>query len=183
MSAEQMRQLRELVELFYPDASQLGDFSEVGAASLPAAAHHLLAHNRHMTVVLEAVHQSRVRVEVLASEGRGDFYWRQILLRRTADQRVVEFAIVRVDFRQIDHMIRREIEEQGAPLGRILIEHDVSRSVALLALWRLEPSLRFRRELEIPDGAEVYGRTAIIYCNGSPAIELLEIPIPVTASS
>jgi chorismate-pyruvate lyase len=183
MFPEQMRQLRGLVELFYPDGSELGDFSEVSAASLPGAAHHLLAHNRHMTVVLEAVHQSPVRVEVLASAGRGDFYWRRILLRRTVDQRVVEFAIVRIDFRQIDQVIRREIEEQGAPLGRILIEHDVSRSVALLALWRLEPSLKFRQELEIADSVEVYGRTAVIYCNGSPAIELLEIPTPVNVSA
>jgi hypothetical protein len=43
-----------------------GDFIQADAASLPDHARQLLAHNRHMTVALEAFHASLVRVEVLA---------------------------------------------------------------------------------------------------------------------
>jgi len=162
--------------LFFPDLSHLGDFTEVDAASLPTGARQLLAHNRHMTSTLEAFHGSAVRVEVLATGAGGDRYWRQILLRRTVDHRVVQFAIVRVDFRHIDAVIRREIEEQGAPLGRILIEHNVSRNVVMLASWRIEAALELQRRLEMSALGTVYGRTAMIYCNEAPAIELLEIP-------
>jgi chorismate-pyruvate lyase len=179
MPSEQVRQLEELVELFFPDLSDLGGFAEVEAAALPDHARQLLAHNRHMTVTLEAFHGSPVRVEVLATAASGDFYWRKILLRRTVDERAVQFAIVRIDFRHVDAEIRREVEEQGAPLGRILIEHNVSRNVVMLAVWRIEPVSELQLKLEMPLRETIYGRTALIYCNGAPAIELLEIPAPV----
>jgi chorismate-pyruvate lyase len=174
-----MRQLEELVELFFPDLSYLGDFIEVDAASLPDHARQLLAHNRHMTATLETFHGSPVRVEVLVTAASGDFYWRKILLRRTVDERAVQFAIVRIDFRHVDAAIRREVEEQGAPLGRILIDHNVSRNVVMLAVWRIEPVSELQLKLEMPLRETIYGRTALIYCNGAPAIELLEIPAPV----
>jgi chorismate-pyruvate lyase len=91
----------------------------------------------------------------------------------------VQFAIVRIDFRHVDAAIRREVEEQGAPLGRILIEHNVSRNVVMLAVWRIEPVSELQLKLEMPLRETIYGRTALIYCNGAPAIELLEIPAPV----
>jgi chorismate-pyruvate lyase len=176
--SEQARQLEELVQLFFPALSNLGSFTEVEAAALPATARLLLAHNRHMTATLEDFHGSSLRVEVLATGAEGDRYWRQIRLRRKTDGGVVQFAVVRVDFRQVDGVIRREIEEQGAPLGRILIEHNVSRSVVMLSLWQIAAAPALQRRLDMLAGGVVYGRTALIYCNGAPAIELLEILSP-----
>jgi chorismate-pyruvate lyase len=177
--SEQARQLEELVRLFFPTLSNLGNFTEVEGAAMPAAARLLLAHNRHMTTTLEDFHGSRVRVEVLATGADDDRYWRQILLRRKTDGGVVQFAVVRIDFRHVDGAIRREIEEQGAPLGRILIEHNVLRSVVMLSLWQIGAAPELQRRLEMPAAGTVYGRTALIYCNGAPAIELLEILSPL----
>lgn len=171
-------QLVKLVELFFPNVASLGEFVEVDVESAPDRPRYLLAHNRHMTTTLEAFHQSRVDVEVLASATEGDFYCRQILLRKTSDQRVVQFAIVRLDFQCVDAAIRREIEQQGAPLGRILIDHNVVRNVVMLSLWRIEPTLELQQRLDMSAVSTIYGRTAMIYCNGEPAIELLEIPTP-----
>ena len=51
--------LSALIGLFYADQSRLGNFGEIDASSLPATPRRLLAHNQHMTVVLEAHYRSR----------------------------------------------------------------------------------------------------------------------------
>ena len=174
MPAERMPELETLVGLFYDQPTLLGEFVEVGSDALPADPAQLLAHNQHMTVTVEAFHNSPVRVEVLETQCDGDSYCRKILLRRTCDDQVVQFGIVRLDFQYVSYEVRREIEEQGTPLGRVLIEHNVMRKVELHSLWRIAPGPHLR---DLLGGREdpIYGRTALIYCNGEPAVELLEI--------
>ena len=74
--------------------------------------------------------------------------------------------------------IRREIEEEQTPLGRILIKYNVLRIVRLLSLWKIDPSLELAQFLGLSNLQTCYGRTALIYCNGVPAVELLEIVPP-----
>jgi chorismate-pyruvate lyase len=64
------------------------------------------------------------------------------------------------------------------PLGRVLIEHNVMRNVRLLSLWQIEPGAELRQLFKLPEAERCYGRTALIYCNGVPAVELLEIVTP-----
>jgi len=180
MPAERMPELETLVALFYEDPRRLGEFVEVEADSLPRYARRLLAHEHHMTVTVEAFHGSPVRVEVLATAADGDSYWRKILLRRTSDDRVVQFGIVRLDFQYVSDEVRDEIVEQGTPLGRVLIEHNVLRKVELHSLWRIDAGDELRLLLQWPAADPIYGRTALIYCNGEPAVELLEIVSPVS---
>ncbi|MFP6648465.1 MAG: hypothetical protein VB817_03330, partial [Pirellulaceae bacterium] len=108
-----------------------------------------------------------------------DHYARKILLRRQADNQVVQFGIVRLDVRFLDQAVRDEIASQQTPLGRILIEHDVLREVQLVALWRIQAGSDLADFFGISPLAEVFGRTALIYCNGEPVVELLEILAPV----
>ena len=176
---EQSCQLVSLVDLFFSDISCLGEFVEINAQTMPDDERILLAHNRHMTATLEALHKSQILVEVLGTASDNDRYCRQVVLRRSSDRRAVQFAIVRIDFGHVDITIRREIEEQGAPLGRILIDHDVSRNVVMMALWQIKPAPELLQRLEIPALTTIYGRSAMIFCNGADAIELLEIPTPV----
>ena len=68
----------------------------------------------------------------------------------------------------------------------MLIDHNVLREVQFDALWRVQPGPDLCRLFGLsaqPAGKNtepqtVYGRTALIYCNGEPAIELLEIVTP-----
>ena len=76
--------------------------------------------------------------------------------------------------------IRREIQKGHTPLGRILIEHDVMREVEVLSLWRVAAGPQLCELFRVTAGSVTYGRTAIIHCNGEPAIELLEIVTPVS---
>lgn len=174
-----LAQLDQLARLFYPSLAELGDFTEVAAEEMPAYARRLLAHQEHMTVTVEAFHGSQVDVQVLQAFTRGNHYARKILLARQSDGRIVQFGLVRLDLRQIDAEVRREIESQGQPLGRILIEHNVLREVELLALWRVRPGNELRQLLALsPEQTSIYGRSALIHCNGEPAVDLLEIVVP-----
>jgi hypothetical protein len=45
-------------------------------------------------------------------------------------------------------------------------------------LWRIEPALELQQRLALTTSTTVYGRTALISCDGAPAIELLELVAP-----
>ncbi len=167
--------LHTLVELFYPSVDDLADFTEVTESKLPQPYRRLLVHDSHMTVTVEAHHGCPVDVHVLDVHQTPTHYSRKILLTRQSDNRVVQFGIVRLNLDYLGPDVRREIESQQAPLGRILIEHDVLRTVKLLSLWRVAAGGKLGKLFGLDKPAVTYGRTALIYCNGIPAVELLEI--------
>ncbi len=171
--------LQTLVGLFFPDPAKLGRFEGVAAAAMPADYQSLLAHQEHMTVTVEKFHGSLVDVVVLKQQLSGEHYARKILLRRQSDGKVVQFGIMRLDFTSVDEAVRREVEGQSTPLGRILIQHNVLREVRLEKLWRVTPGDDLRWWFAAAPGQITYGRTALIDCNGKPAVELLEIVAPV----
>jgi chorismate-pyruvate lyase len=171
--------LDALVALFYPRPDLLGRFEEADSHDLSRDYRMLLAHDSHMTVTVERFHNGPVDVRVLASQISGTHYARKILLARSNDGQVVQFGIMRLDFSAVSAEVRREVESQSTPLGRILIQHNVLREVHLTKLWKVTPGEDLRGLLKIPAGGITYGRTAIIHCDGEPAIELLEIVAPV----
>ena len=169
--------LNTLVSLFFPQPGELGEFEETSAEALPPAMHRLLAHHGHMTETVEAYHRCPVTVEVLSRRREDTHYARKILLRRSTDQAVVQFGIVRLDLRHLSEPVRREIESEKIPLGRVLINHHVMREVELSQLWKIQPGPELQRHFSLPPNEPCYGRTALIWCNGEPAVELLEIVI------
>jgi hypothetical protein len=60
----------------------------------------------------------------------------------------------------------------------VLIEHNVLRNVRLLSLWEIQPGPELRNLFGLTGSETCYGRTALIYCDGVPAVELLEIVTP-----
>jgi chorismate-pyruvate lyase len=171
--------LPTLAGLFYTYPEDIGDFREVTAADLPPVYRQLLAHEGHMTETVEAFHGCPVDVEVIAKHVTATHYARKILLRRQSDRAVVQFGIARLGLEYLDPAVRAEIESERIPLGRVLIEHNVLREVQLFALWQLDPGPDLRKLFKLDKPVEVYGRTALIYVNGEPAVELLEIVAPV----
>ncbi|GIW90697.1 MAG: hypothetical protein KatS3mg109_1129 [Pirellulaceae bacterium] len=172
--------LRALVTQFHADLGVVGEFTPVGASQMPDVYKQLLAHREHMTVTVEAFYGSLVDVQVLQKRRDDHFYAREILLRRQPDSRVVQYGIVRLDWNMLDDEVRRDILTERIPLGRTLIEHNVLREVEVLQLWRVGCGRRLAELFAVEPGAATFGRTAIIHCNGHPAIELLEIVAPVT---
>jgi chorismate-pyruvate lyase len=167
--------LDSLLSLFYNDSRALGVFRELSESQLPDLPRKLLAHNAHMTETVESHHGSPVDVEVLRQVKHGQHYAREILLRRHRDQRVVQYGIVRLNFACLDPGVIREIEAGQKPLGRVLINHGVLRTVRLERLFAIEPGPTLRKFLDSPPGMTIYGRTARILCDDTPAVELLEV--------
>ena len=129
--------LRTLVSLFYGSPDRLGAFEEVSVKELPPIYQNLLVHTDHMTVTVEAHHRTLVDVQVLSTLVTQTHYSRAIFLTRQTDGAAVLFGIPRVNLAYLDAQVRREIESQTAPLGRILIQHNVLREIRLLSLWRV----------------------------------------------
>lgn len=172
-------ELSALVHLFYPSLGDLGAFTEVAESEMPEVPRKLLWHDAHMTVTVESHHGSPVDVRVLDTHVTPTHYSRRSLLTRQIDGRVVQFGIVRLNSTYLGEDIRKEIESEATPLGRILIEHNVLRDVRLLSLWRIEPGSDLIEVFGLETPETCYGRTALIYCNGLPAVELLEIVTPL----
>jgi hypothetical protein len=167
--------LQTLVDLFYTDRTRLGVFSAVSAAELPDSDRKLLAHHSHMTVAVEKFFGCPVDVQVLEEKQTATHYSRKILLRRHDNQTVVQFGLVRLSYAVVNQEVRQEIESRSAPLGRILIQHKVLRKVRLLELWRIHAGVELQQYFDRAAPFVCYGRTALIYCDGLPAVELLEI--------
>ena len=177
-----MPALDHLASLFYSDLAELGAFEEVLAEAVPEPYRRLLAHHEHMTVTVERHHGSPVDVEVLTAQRSGDYYSRKIVLHRQSDLQPVLFGIPRLNLRLVDDDVRREILSENKPLGRVLIEHNVLREVQLASLYCVTPGPDLCRCFGLAQPQPTYGRTAFIYCDGYPAVELLEIVSPEEVS-
>lgn len=165
----------QLTSLFYDELEELGEIEPVDAADLPESYQSLLAHDDHMTVTVEAWHNSLVDVRVVSEHRDADKYARKILLVLQRDGTPVQFGIMRINLAGLPEIVRMEIESQALPLGRIMIRHHLMREVELCQLWRVKPGPELRLHLQLADETPIYGRTARILVEGEPAVELFEI--------
>jgi chorismate-pyruvate lyase len=171
-----VQQIAALLAPFFPSLAAVGEFAPVAVDEAPANYRALLAHDDHMTVTVEAYHDCRADVRVLAAHRDGDVYSRNSLLVNLATSAVLQFGVMRIDLAGLAPGVRREVESGAAPLGRILIRHNVLRHVELRQLWQIVPGPVLQDRLDLASHAPLYGRTARIVVEGRPAVELLEIP-------
>jgi hypothetical protein len=162
----------------FPGPDSRLDYEIVPGHDIPEPYRGLLVHEHHMTVTVEAFHGGPVDVRVLAFRQEGSIYTRKILLVHRDSGRVVQFGIPRIDLDQTSPEVRAAIVARQAPLGRILIEHDVLRRIEPTAFLRIRPSAAQRAWFGMEQAEALYGRLAIIWCDGQPAVELLEIVAP-----
>ena len=167
--------ISRLAMLFHSDTNKLGKISIVTPESLPVNAAKLLAHNEHMTVTLEVFHDCLVDVQVVAEQESDSSYAREIVLKRQSDGMSVQYGFMRIWLDGLPDDVRKEIHQRSAPLGRILIQHNLLRHVELMAFWQIEPSKYLQEKLEVQEGTLVYGRTAQILVGERPTVQLLEI--------
>ena len=131
-----------------------------------------------MTVTVEKHYGSPVDVKVLDSSHQGDSYARKILLTLQKSGKVVQFGLVRVRFQHVSDEVRDRIVAGKTPLGRVLIENNVLRTITPTAFLRILPGPAMLDWFAMKEVAAVYGRLAVIDCDGQPAVEVLEILAP-----
>lgn len=170
----------KLEELFaeFPPADDLPDYELVSSDEVPQPYHVLLVHTHHMTVTVEAHHDARVDVHLLARRHHGNHYARKIVLTPQGTDRVVLFGIVRINLDFCSPEVSAAIVEGKTPLGRILIEHDVLRRIEISAYLRIRPGPRQMAWFGLSEPRALYGRLGYIHCDGKPAVELLEVVAP-----
>ena len=178
MTTKAIPNLSDLVALFFDEQDELAAFQEADPNSIPTEYRQLLAHNHHMTVTVEQFFGSKVDVQVLDERFSGESYSRKIILRRQDNSQVVQFGIVRLNLNHLAPDVVTEIQKKETPLGRILIERNVLRVVELSKVWRFQCGAEMAETFHADIDATTFGRTAMIHCDGDPAIELLEIITP-----
>ncbi len=150
----------------------------VEAATLPPMFRTLLDHRDHMTTTLETFYGEPVNLRVLQCRRAENEYHRQILLTLRGSGTVVEFGIARLDFAYIPPAAREEILAQEAPLGDILIRHEVLRDIEPKWFFQVDGECPWRGYFNDRADRPAYGRLGVICCNGGPAIEMLEVVSP-----
>ena len=155
----------------------------VSASEMPAPFSELLVHNDHMTARLRAYHGRPVELRVLDEVHEDPLYRRTIVLTLNGTDRVVEFAVVRIDFRFTPPDARDEILNHRMPLGDVLTRSNALRRID--PRWYVKLSARCPIFADFCDATleQVYGRIGTIYCDGNPAVELLEVVTAVQHDS
>jgi hypothetical protein len=147
----------------------------VSAAAVPHPFDRLLVHNDHMTTALEKFHGVRTRLEVLETIHHGEGYSRKILLTAGDTGHVIEVGVARINLKYTTGEVKTEILKREAPLGDILIRHEVMRRIEPKWFFRFDGPASLITAFDRPLSGPVYGRVGVIYCDEVPAIELLEV--------
>jgi len=169
--------LEDLFTLFAPPEA-VPDYEVLSGDEMPEPYRGLLVHEHHMTVTVEAYHGGLVDVRILDRRQDDDVYARKILLVHRATGKVVQFGIVRIDLSMTSEPVRAAIVAGQTPVGRILIEHDVLRRIEPTDFLRITPGPVQMARFGMTEPQPLYGRLAIIHCDGQPAVELLEVVAP-----
>lgn len=167
----------ELYDLFPGDAGT--EIEVVAPEQIPEPYRSLLVHTHHMTVTVEGFYGQSVAVRVLKTDRAGERYRRQILLSLHESGEVVQFGVIEVHLAVLAPAVRDEIVAGRTPLGRVLIQNNVLRSIQPSAFVRVTPGPELCQSFGMASPEICYGRSGTITAGETPAIEVLEILAPV----
>jgi hypothetical protein len=151
------------------------NMQEVGPEEIPCPARPLLVHPRHMTRTLVEHYGVPVDLHILQRHADDRVYSRKVLITLQETARVVEYGIARVNLDRLIKPVEKAILAEHAPLGSILINHNVLRRIQPRWFVRLALGSSMLAWFDCQKAGPLYGRITTIYCNKEPTIELLEI--------
>jgi chorismate-pyruvate lyase len=166
---------------FYAHAGvALPQVEVIPGENVPEPYKSLLVHSNDMTPTLETFHKSDIHLEILSRERRGDFYFREVVLRLKSDERAVEFGANKVYIARFPEEAQDLILQDEVPLGRILKECDVRHRTEAKAFLRVQSDALINRVFDLDKPTELYGRKAVISdLQGRPLSEIVEILPPL----
>ena len=144
----------------------------------------LLVHHNDMTPTLEAFHKSDIHLEIVSRERRGDFYFREVVLRLNGDDQPVEFGANKLYLGRFPEEARDLILQEYIPLGRILKDCHVPHRTQAKAFLRVQADELIGGKFELTQPGLLYGRKAVISdLQGRPLSEIVEILPPLNKST
>ncbi len=151
----------------------------IAGDAVPEPYRSLLVHHNDMTPTLEAFHKSDVHLEIVSRERRGDFYFREVVLRLNGNDRPIEFGANKIYLGRFSEEAQDLILQEEIPLGRILKDCGVKHRTEAKFFLRVESDEVINRAFDLPQPVTLYGRKAVI-CDlqGRPLSEIVEILPP-----
>jgi len=163
-------------------AEEVPSVREVSTDCMPESYQRLLAHPYHMTVALEQFYGRPVYLKVLRRYRAGSWYARKILLLLVGTEQVVEFGIMRIDLDACTPAVRRGIVAEEEPLGRLLIRHNIPRTIEPGPFLHIGLTPKLAQYFRVPHHGSTYARLARVASQGRPVVELLEMVAPMNES-
>jgi len=170
---------------FYAHARlPLPQIEPIPGETVPEPFRSLLVHHNDMTPTLEAFHQSDIHLEIISRERRGDFYFREVVLRLIGTEQAVEFGANKVFIGRFPEEAQDLILQAEVPLGRILKNCGIKHRTEARAFLRVKSDALICEKFGLEQPATLYGRKAII-CDwqGRPLSEVVEILPPAAATA
>lgn len=147
--------------------------------TVPEPYRSLLVHNNEMTPTLETHHESSIHLELVRCERRGDFYFREVVLRLDTDDKPVEFGAIKVYIARFPDDAQDLILREELPLGRIILECGVAHHTEAKSFLRVQSDALMQDKFNLESAVTLYGRKAVISDpQGRPLSEIVEILPP-----
>jgi len=147
----------------------------VAAVDLPQPYRALLDHERDMTLTLEAHCGGRVALRVLSTYGRGESYFRRVLLVQESTGRPMEMGAIRIRTSAFPARIRAAILRNDEPFSRLLRDGGLdflSRPTAFLAVT---PNSEMMGVFWMREPRTLYGRQTAVLMGGRQVGDIVEI--------
>ncbi len=130
----------------------------LSAAAIPQPYRSLLVHNSDMTSTLKHYHQDDLSLRVLHLEVSPSELRREVLLCRCADERPVEYGVIRILLAAFAPPARKAILKGLVPLGQILDAFGIPYLSRPNEYFRINDNEYLRRRLDDRSTAERFGR-------------------------
>ena len=154
----------------------LNAFRPLPGAQLPDLPRRLLDHRRDMTSTLADFHGSPLRVDVRQVGLSEDFYLREVFLRTTATDRVVEYGVLALALAQFIPAQRAVLTAGLTPLGNLLHEFKIPFVSAPLGFFSAAVAQLPPIPSASPAATECFGRfNCLAKPTGEPLAWILEI--------
>ncbi|HTG45635.1 MAG TPA: hypothetical protein VK633_14025 [Verrucomicrobiae bacterium] len=172
-----------LDELYAKEGLALPRIDQVAGPEVPEPFQQLLVHEGDMTPTLEAFFESTIHLEVLRREQRGDFYFREVLLRTDDAEQPVEFGAIKIHLALFPPAARQEILKERLPLGTILARYKIAHLSRPKAFLRVHSDDYISRMLGLKGRHSLFGRrNTLSHMDQHPFAEIVEILPPIPAA-
>lgn len=145
-------------------------------SELPEPDRRLLVHANDMTSTLAAFHGSQLRLEVLQQRWLDDLYLREVFLRTSEGNRIVEYGVIAIDLEQFTPEQQTSITTGEIPLGGLLRRDQIPFESSPICYFSIETHLLEESHRRALNGPECYGRfNQLAKPTGEPIAWIMEI--------